>query len=359
MAIAGVAAPRVVVAGTGHGLRVHVPALRSAGFEVVALVGSDSERTRRRAEKAGIQHASTDLAEAITQTRADCVVVATTPPSHAPLVRVALAHRCHVLCEKPFVQNAGQARELLAAAEEAGVVHLLGNQFRMLPERAMIGRAIADGAIGAPRLVTITQYAGLLADTSRKWPDWWFDREAGGGWLGSSGSHMIDMIRSWLGEFESLSASTLVVADRSGASEDSYTVRFEMTNGVQGLLAQTGGAWGPFASMTRVAGSKGTVWLEDGAAWLADKDSTSKLPIPDALVLPPESPSDDPRQQFLHVELPPARRLCEIWRALIEGRPFDGPPPATFADGLACMKVIDAIHASAAQGGARIAIVPD
>ena len=42
--------PIAVIAGTGHGCRVHVPALRAAGFAVAALVGTDAERTRRRAE---------------------------------------------------------------------------------------------------------------------------------------------------------------------------------------------------------------------------------------------------------------------------------------------------------------------
>ena len=44
--------PGAVVVGTGFGCRVHVPALRNAGFDVVALVGRDPERTARRAERA-------------------------------------------------------------------------------------------------------------------------------------------------------------------------------------------------------------------------------------------------------------------------------------------------------------------
>jgi predicted dehydrogenase len=47
-------APRVAVVGTGFGARVHVPALRAAGFEVVALVGTDPDRTARRAARAGV-----------------------------------------------------------------------------------------------------------------------------------------------------------------------------------------------------------------------------------------------------------------------------------------------------------------
>ena len=346
----------VLVAGTGHGLRVLVPALRATGFEVVGLVGVDPVRTRNRAARNSVPHAFTDLNAAIVETGAIAVAVATPPHTHAPLVHTALARGCHVLCEKPFARDAEEAQGMLAAAERAGVVHMMGNQFRMNPERVLMARAIAQGLIGEPRLISITQYGGLVADPAAKWPDWWFDHQAGGGWLGASGSHMIDMIRTWLGEFAALSAATPIVSDRQSAAEDTFLLRFTMARGVEGVLMQTGGAWGEFAAMTRVAGTKGTLWMENAGVWLADRSGTHQLPIPDELLLSPEAPSDDPRKRFLHIELPPARRLCEAWRAAIRGEPIGPVPVATFVDGVAAMQVIDAIRASAAAQGALIKI---
>ena len=351
----GVAGPPVVVVGTGHGCRVHVPALRAAGFEVAGLVGNDPQRTQRRADSHGVPRAFIDLETAIAATGALAVSVATPPDTHAPVVMTALSHRCHVLCEKPFARNAGEARMLLAEAERAGVVHMLGNQFRMLAERVVVARSIADGLIGEPRFATLVQYTSLLADADSKWPRWWFDRTAGGGWLGASGSHTIDQIRSWLGEFASVSAALPIVAERRDVAEDSFVVRFSLTNGVQGMIQQTGAAWGPSSAMARVAGTRGTVWVDNGEAWLADRAGTRRLPIPPELELVPIAPSEDPRKRFLHLELPPARRLCELWRAAIEGR-RTGVPFATFADGVACMEVVDAIRASAAAHGALVSI---
>ena len=122
------------------------------------------------------------------------------------------------------------------------------------------------------------------------------------------------------------------------------------------MLMQTGGAWGEFAGMTRVAGTRGTLWMEKSAVWLADRSGTRQLPIPDELLLSPEAPSDDPRKRFLHIELPPARRLCEAWRAAILEEPIGPVPVATFVDGVAAMQVIDAIRASAAANGALVEI---
>jgi predicted dehydrogenase len=218
-----------------------------------------------------------------------------------------------------------------------------------------MARAIAQGLIGEARVVSITQYAGLVADTAAQWPDWWFDARAGGGWLGASGSHTIDMLRTWLGEFSALSAAMPMVSERQGVAEDTYLLRFTMACGVEGVLMQTGGAWGAFAAMTRVAGTRGTLWMENGAVWLADRSGTSQLPIPDELLLSTQAPSDDPRKRYLHIELPPARRLCEAWRAAILREAMGPVPIATFVDGVAAMQVIDAIRASAAAHGALIA----
>lgn len=345
-----------LVAGTGHGLRVLVPAMQSSGFDVVGLVGNDPERTAARARDNGIAHGFTDLDSAITATNARAVAIATPPNTHGALVHAAAARGCHILCEKPFARDAAEGRTMLAAAEAAGIVHVMGNQFRQMPDRALMARAIADGLVGAPRLATITQYVGLVADPAAVRPSWWFDDAQGGGWLRASGSHMIDMIRTWLGDFASLSATTTVLSDRSGVADDSYLLRFTTRGGVEGVVMQTGGAWGDFAQMTRVAGTHGTLWIEDGQVRLADRSGTRTLPVPAELALTPEPPSSDPKKPYLHIELPPARRLCEAWRAAIAGEPSGPVPLATFADGVACMEVIDAIRMSAAQGGVLVSL---
>src|SRR5262245_25882318 len=90
------------VVGTGFGARVHVPALRAAGFDVVALVGQDAERTARRAERRGIEHACTSLAEAMALPGVDAVTISAPPAQHAELTREVIEAGRHVLCEKPF-----------------------------------------------------------------------------------------------------------------------------------------------------------------------------------------------------------------------------------------------------------------
>jgi predicted dehydrogenase len=354
-----------VVVGTGFGRRVHVPALRAAGFEVVALVGRDPERTARRAARGGIEHsfASIDDALASRDVQFDIVTIATPPATHERIAVAALESGRHVVCEKPFARDVREARRMVDAASAAGTIALVGHEFRWATGRVAVARAIAAGAIGEPRVASLVQFVPLVAEPEARTPDWWFDADAGGGWLGASGSHVVDQIRVWLGEFESVSATLGVTSNRPASyagAEDSFTVRFRLRNGVEGVMQQTAGAWGPLAGLTRVAGTTGTVWIDGDTAWVADAEGSRPLPVDADLLMPVETEvSDDPRHRFTRLELGPYTQLLRALQAAIDGAPLDGlsvVPVPTFADGLACVEVLDAIRASSVAGGTRIEV---
>lgn len=351
------AGPGAVVVGTGFGCRVHVPALRAAGFEVLAVVGTDEERTTSRAQRLDVPRALTSIDDALALEGVVAVSIATPPATHASIAIAASRAGKHIVCEKPFALDAVEAQAMLDAANAAGVVNLVGHEFRWATDRATAARAIADGRIGAPRLATFVGSSPLVADPDMKMPNWWFDETQGGGWLGASGSHAVDEIRAWLGDFESVSADLVVVSERVGVADDTFSVRFRLRSGVVGVLQQSGGAWGRRADVTRVAGTTGTLRLQRGSVIVEDRDGEETLPVPDDLALPAVPESDDPRHRFTHLELGPYTRLCEVLRAGVEGRPLvSAVAIPTFADGLACMQVLDAIRASAARGGERVEI---
>ena len=349
---------RAAVVGTGFGARVHVPALRAAGFDVVALVGTDADRTERRAARVGVGRWATSLADVLDDV--DAVTIATPPDTHALLAAEAVAAGRHVLCEKPFTLDASEAAALVTAADAAGVVALVGHEFRYAVDRAVIGRALRRGVAGEPRVALLAAHVALAADPSTAAPSWWFDAARGGGWLGASGSHVVDQVRSWLGDVEAVSADLAHVVDGRGA-EDGFDIRFRTRSGCVGSLQQTCASWGPPLAVTRVVGSTGTVWSDGTTGWVADADGARPLDVDDDLALPspPQPRDDDARHRFTHLELGPYTRLAEVWRDAIEGGPLlADPAPATFADGLATMQVLDAVRRSAAQGGAWTSVEP-
>lgn len=351
--------PGAAVAGTGFGCRVHVPALRNAGFAVHALVGRDAERTARRAERLGIEHACTSLTDALALDGVDAVTIATPPDTHAAFAVEACAAGRHVLCEKPFALDAVEAELMLSAAERAGVTHLVGHEFRWAPDRALVARAIADGAIGRARTFSLISYVPLVADPAARVPEWWFDAGRGGGWLGASGSHLVDQVRTWFGEIASVSAALPTVGARETTAEDSFVVRMTTRSGVEGVLQQTAASWIPNVSgLAIVAGTAGTIEVTGEGVFLSDRSGRRLLDVPDDLRLPaPPTVSDDPRERYTHLELGPYTRLAEVLRAGVDGRSHDAVVPVpTFADGLAGMRVLDAIRASAASGGTFVTV---
>jgi len=275
----------VVVVGTGFGCVTHVRALRAAGFEVVALVGRDPAKTADRAAMFDIPRALTSVDEAVALEGVDAVTVATPPHTHAPIALAAIAAGRHVLCEKPFARDAAEGRAVLVAAQEAGIVHLLGCEFRWDAGQALLARAVQGGEIGEARMATVMLHVPLLADPSARVPDWWADADQGGGWTAAHGSQIIDQVRCTLGEFESVSASLPHVADRGMTADDAFLVHFRMRSGAVGVLQSTSGDWGPPIVITRVVGSKGTAWIEGVGATVkvADRDGTRTLPVPDDL----------------------------------------------------------------------------
>ena len=345
------------VVGTSFGCLTHVRAMRAAGLDVLALVGRDPERTAARAERFEVPNAFTSLADALALPGVDAVAVATPPHTHGPIVLEVVGAGKHVVCEKPFARDETESRRMLDAATDAGVVHLLGTEFRWSTGQALAARLIHQGAIGEPRMATFILHVPLLADPEGELPAWWADAGEGGGWLGAQAAHVVDQVRTTLGEFEGVSASLPLVADRSMTAEDSYTVHFRTRTGVDGVMQSTAGAFGPPLFVTRVAGTGGTVWVDFDTVSIADADGQRQVPVPDDLVLPPPEPppadllvSAYDQLHAFGIDLPPYTRLYQTFADLIAGRTVpDDPPPATFADGVADMAVLDAIRRSAAD----------
>ena len=351
-----------VVVGTAFGARAHVPALQRAGYDVVALVGRDPERTARRAERAGVSLACTSLAEAL-RLAPDVVAVSTGPAEHYQISAEALDAGCHIVCEKPFTLNLAQAQDLDRRAAAADRIAYIAHEFRFVPSHALFARVLARGDIGEPRLATIIAHTNLVADPAGRAPDWWFDPARGGGWLGASGSHGIDLLRCWLGEFEAVSCRLCVTSDRTNVADDSFSMGFVMRSGVQGLFQSGAGAWGDACTVIRVGGSQGSVWIDDmsgsgnveaarGPVMLADRAGTREVEVPPELMLD-HSGLEGPA---VHNIAPFARLYSLLGDAIRGTPPTAAPRPATFTDGVACMAVLDACRASSAQDGRWIAV---
>jgi predicted dehydrogenase len=209
-------------------------------------------------------------------------------------------------------------------------------------------------------MATWLMHVPVLADPEAVVPDWWAAAASRGGWLWAHGSQLIDQIRVTLGEFDGVSAHLAHVVDRAAMSaDDGFVVHFRMRNGTMGVMQSTAGDWGVLVE-TRVTGSRGAAWIEGVGATVkvAGPGGVQTMPIPDGLATEkaPALPEGAVRTTYermitFGVEYGPYTHLAAAFRDLIAGKAVAGPQPATFADGVAQMAVLEAITESAGGDG--------
>jgi predicted dehydrogenase len=352
--------PGVVVFGTSFGCLTHVRALREAGFDVLAVVGQDPTRTAERAKRFDVPLGLTSADEAFSLPGLDAISIATPPATHHDLVLTAAAAGKHVLCEKPFAMNRREAEAMRDAAKRAGVVHLLATEFRYSPPNALMAQTVQSGRIGDPidGLFSLDVPFVSSADAGGV-PSWWHDASQSGGWLGAWGVHVIDQIRTTLGEIESLSGFISTRDDRlKGGADEGFNALLRTESGASVTLRSSARSLA-FGSSTRIIGSEATVVLEGDQVQLHSASGMEVLAVPPNLeVLPPRPPPTEglgtayEHGHAMGTDFGPFTRLGEVFLGLIEGRDVSQwPRPATFDDGIANQGVMDAIRSSSAHRG--------
>lgn len=170
----------------------HIPALKQLAeqVEIVAVCSRDLGKARALADKHDITHAFDNTADLYSQCAPDMVIICTPNYLHYPQTMEALAHNCHVFCEKPPALNGPNAREMANTAVQKGLVLAYNFQLRQSSEWALLMRCKADGLLGEIYHIK----ANFLR--RRGIPGWgYFTNKAmqGGGALIDLGVHVLDL----------------------------------------------------------------------------------------------------------------------------------------------------------------------
>lgn len=128
----------------------HIPALKQLAdrVEIVAVCGRDLGKARTLADKHGIAHAFDNTRSLYEQCAPDVVVICTPNNLHFTQTMEALAHHCHVFCEKPPAISAQQARDMANLAAQKGLTLAYNFQLRQTSEWKLLMRCQADGLLG-------------------------------------------------------------------------------------------------------------------------------------------------------------------------------------------------------------------
>ena len=144
---------RVLIHGTGFAGQGHTEAFRFAGAEVVGIVGRTESVTREVANDMDIPYAGTDWEQALTDLQPDIVSIGTPGGAHFDAIKSAIAHGCHIFCDKPMTVDGQSAETLYQLAEEKQLKTAYAASFRYMPHVLFAKRLVAQGAIGEPQEV--------------------------------------------------------------------------------------------------------------------------------------------------------------------------------------------------------------
>ena len=126
--------PRMALAGLGTMGRNHLRHLAAREDAVLVAVADPTEGARNQARAlAPSARAYADPSEMVAQEELDAIVVAVPTTLHFTVAMEAIGHGLHVLVEKPLASSLIDARQLIAAARENGVVLQTGHIERFNP----------------------------------------------------------------------------------------------------------------------------------------------------------------------------------------------------------------------------------
>lgn len=149
----------------------HIDAVRRLGFVDVVAVAASSQASADAHARALTVPKAYGSYEALAADAAVDVVHVTTPNAlHGAVIDAALAHRKHVVCDKPLASTVAEARRLRDAAHAAGVVHAVTFNYRGNPMVQQARAMVAAGEIGAVHLIHgMYLQDWLLEDTDYSW----------------------------------------------------------------------------------------------------------------------------------------------------------------------------------------------
>jgi UDP-N-acetylglucosamine 3-dehydrogenase len=254
--------------GCGGIANGHLPAYRDVeGIETVAVCDIDEQAARERAEQFDVPAVYTDWRELLEDDRVDAVSVLLPHHLHRDVTVVAAEAGKHVLCEKPMATSLADVDAMIAAADEAGVVLMVGQILRFRAANVRARELIREGAVGEVCNVLrrrLGKSEGFRSAWARK------PEEAGGWVLYGYGAHEVDMIL-WLTD----GAPGDVYAQARVNNEywndyDELTVQMSLVDGpistYQHSINTPFGAW-----ECTVIGTEGAMLVRTGEIQLGDE----------------------------------------------------------------------------------------
>ena len=293
----------------------------------------------------------------------DLIDICTSNATHMPIALAAAKHGKHVICEKPLALNAAEARQMLDAAWDKGITHMVAFNYRRVPALAFAKILIEQGKIGKVHHFNAVYYQDWLVDPRFPYV-WRHDAKiAGSGAHGDMNAHIVDLARFLVGDFEAVSgAQEIFVKERptmdgkmgvvTADDATNFLARFE--SGALGSFIATRFATGRKNFLRiEIFGSEGSLSFNlerlNELEYFSRNDDALEQGFRNILVTENKHPYVNawwPPGHIIGWEHTFIHEIADLLTAIDARKPVT----ADFYDGWRCQQVLDAVVQSADNG---------
>lgn len=227
-----------------------------------AACGRNMSDLETFARRFGWQTTETSWERLVARDDIDLVDICTSNATHMPLAVAAAKAGKHIFCEKPIAMNADDARQMLDAAREASVRHMVAFNYRRAPAIILAKQLIDEGKIGCVRHFNAVYYQDWLVDPNSSFV-WRHDvKEGGSGAHGDMNAHTVDLARYLVGEVEAVSGAQEIFIKERPLADGSGTGTVTADDAMYFLARFRDGALGSFMATRLATGRKNCLRLE-------------------------------------------------------------------------------------------------
>jgi dihydrodiol dehydrogenase / D-xylose 1-dehydrogenase (NADP) len=225
----------------------------AAGSRIVAVGSRSTGNAANFAKRFSVPHMHGSYEDLVNDADVQIVYVATPHPFHRSNMLLCLEAGKHVLCEKPFTINAGEAEEVIGYARRKGLFLMEGMWTRFIPVYSRVRTWLRGGRIGEPRMVTADFGYRVDVDPASRI----FDPALGGGALLDVGVYTVALSSFVFGR-EPARVSGLASIGTTGVDEQNSVVlgydRGELAILISAVRTDT-------PKEARIVGTEGTIYI--------------------------------------------------------------------------------------------------
>ena len=338
--------------------------------ELVALGAVTLEEAVAAADRYGYRDAYEGYEEVVAREDIDVIDICISDRLHTQVALAAIRAGKHVLCEKPLALTKEDAKTMTEAAAKAGVKTMCGYNYRFIPAVTLAKRLIDTGKMGRVYSfdASFCQDVGAYEETPVEKLWYAYGPKASGALLGI-GTHIVDLMRYFTGEPESVIGQTMnYTPHRKNAGGEDYKVTQDEE--AMALVQCKSGSSAILRSSAVAAGRKNCLRWELSCAKgtlafdlenlnylevfhkdkiLSETPGFTKVNVTQIDCNHPYMEAWWPRGHLLGWEHAHINEIAYFLACVADDKPVP-PQGATFYDGLRNLEIIDAIQRSSEEG---------